>query len=88
MEYKHSILLHKVFKTHNLSKDWVELNSNEAITLRETFFNLVKSNKTKICNKILSTRLTILNKKVKLNDLNMSLDSFKVKYEQVLMQST
>ena len=67
--------------------DWVELNFNQAITSRETNFNLLKSNKTKIGNNLLSTRLTILNKKVKLDDLNMSLDSFKIKYKKILLQT-
>ena len=66
--------------------DWVELNLNQAITSRVSNFNLLKSNKTKIGNNLLSTRLTILNKKVKLDDLNMSLDSFKIKYKKILLQ--
>ena len=87
MNYKHSILLHKFFNNHSPSMDWVELNFNQAITSRETNFNLLKSNKTKIGNNLLSTRLTILNKKVKLDDLNMSLDSFKIKYKKILLQA-
>ena len=87
MNFKHSILLHKLFNNHSPSMDWVELNLNQAITSRESNFNLLKSNKTKIGNNLLSNRLTILNKKVKLDDLNMSLDSFKIKYKKILLQT-
>ena len=85
MDYKHSILLHKIFNIHQPSLDWVELNENHTISSRETHFKCAKTNKTKIGNNLLSSRLTILNKKVLLTDLNMSLDSFKVKYKQIFM---
>ena len=87
MEFKHSILLYKIFNTHLPSLDWVELNFNHAISSREKFFITLKSNSTKIGNNILSSRLTSINKKILLNDLNLSLDSFKVKYKQILMSS-
>jgi hypothetical protein len=43
-------------------------------------------NKSKIGNNLLSSRLAIMNNKIKLEDLNMSLDSFKVKYKQVFLK--
>ena len=81
MEFKQTILLHKIFNTHQPSLDWVELNFNQTITSREKFYRTVKTNKTKIGNNLLSSRLSILNGKILLDDLNMSLDSFKVKYK-------
>ena len=88
MEFKHSILLHKIFNTHQPSLDWVELNFNQTITSREKFYRTVRTNKTKIGNNLLSSRLSILNGKILLDDLNMSLDSFKVKYKLNLMPPT
>ena len=85
LEYKHSILLHKIVNTHQPSLDWVELNENQTITSRETYFRCAKTNLTIIRNNLLSSRLAVLNKKVLLTDLNMSLDYFKVKYKQILM---
>ena len=55
MEYKHSILLHKIFNNQQPVMDWIELTFNQALTTRETFFNSVKSNKTKIGNNLLFT---------------------------------
>ena len=86
MEYKHSILLHKVFNNQILTMDWVELNFYQTNTTRQSFFNLTRMNKSKIGNNLLSSRLAIMNNKIKLEDLNMSLDSFKVKYKQVFLK--
>ena len=86
MEFKHSVLLHKIFNTQQPVMDWVELTFNQAITTRETFFNSLKSNKTKIGDNLLSNRFATFNKKIKLTDLNMSLASFKTKYKQLLLQ--
>ena len=71
--------------THQPSLDWVELNFNQTSTSREKFYRTVRTNKTKIGNNLLSSRLSILNGKILLDDLNMSLDSFKVKYKLNLM---
>ena len=43
MEYKHSILLQKFINIQNPSMEWIELNFNQTLTSRETFFNLIKS---------------------------------------------
>ena len=48
MEYKHSILLHKVFNNQIPLMDWVELNFYQTNTLRQTFFNLTRMNKKKL----------------------------------------
>ena len=68
--------------------DWIELNFNQAMSTREIFFNSVKTNQTKIGNNLLSSRFAMFKKKIKLKDLNMSLNSFKAKYKQVLLTPT
>ena len=65
--------------------DWIELTFNQTIMSRETFFNTIKSNRTKTGNNIISTRLTVLNKKIKPEDLNLTLNAFKLKYKQILI---
>ena len=52
-----------------------------------TFFILYKDNKFKIRNNFLASRLTILNWKIELIDLNLSLSSFKIKYKNLLLSS-
>ena len=85
LEYKHAILLHKIYNEKIPPMDWIELTFNQAITSRETFFNTIKTNRNKVGNNILSTRLLVLNKKIKLEDLNLTLNTFKLKYKQILI---
>ena len=86
-EYKHSLISHKLYNTQIQIMDWIELNFNQTITSRETFFYLIKSNYTSISNNLLALRLQILHKKEKLENLNLCLDEFKVKYKQIVMAS-
>ena len=86
IEYKHAILLHKLYNEQQPVTDWIELNTNQILTSRQTLFKITKSNAFKIGNNKLTTRLCILNNKVILQDLNMSLDSFKVKYKKTLLE--
>ena len=44
-------------------------------------FKVIKTNKYLVGNNIISNRFTIINGEVDLQDLNLSLDSFKVKYK-------
>ena len=53
--------------------------------LRQTLFKITKTNRYKIVNNILTSRLTTINNKIDLNDLNLSLNSFKVKFKKVLL---
>ena len=63
LKYKHTIVLHKLYNIQIPQMDWIELNFNQTITSRETFFNSIGSHQIKIGNNILSTRLTVINKK-------------------------
>ena len=86
IEYKHAILLHTLYNEQRPVTDWIELNTNQILTSRQTHFKIARSNAFKIGNNKLTTRLCILNNKVILQDLNMSLDSFKVKYKKTLLE--
>ena len=81
INYKHAILLHKTYN----SMDWIELNFTQTFTSRQSYFNSIKSSNYKVGDNLISTRLSILNHKIPLNDLNLSLDSFKVKYKSVFL---
>ena len=67
--------------------DWIELNLNQTLTSRQTLFNTVKSNRFHVGNNLLTSRLSILNQKIPLVDLNMPLASFKVKYKEILLSN-
>ena len=83
-EYKHAILLHKIYNEKIPPMDWIELTFNETITSRETFFNTIKTNRNKVGNNILSTRLSVLNNK-KIRGSKPHLDTFRLKYKQILI---
>ena len=85
IEYKHAILLHKLYNEHQPVSDWIELNMDQILTSRQTHFKINKTNTYKIGNNKLTSRLSILNDKILLQDLNLSLDSFKVKYKKSLL---
>ena len=65
--------------------DWIDLNFDQILTSRQTKFKFIKSNRYIVGNNLLTTRLTILNNQIPLSDLNLSLDSFKVKYKKVFL---
>ena len=85
--YKHAILLHKIFNTQSPEIDWIDLNFNQTFNSRQLHFNTIKTNNFIVGNNILNTRLTVLNTKIPLNDLNMSLESFKVKYKSIMLKN-
>ena len=65
--------------------DWIDLNFNQTLTSLETFFNYVKSTNSKAGKNLLSSRLTVLNKKIKLQNLNMNLAPYKITCKQIFM---
>ena len=86
IEYKHAILLHKLYNEHQPVTDWIELNTYQISTSRQTHFKISRTNVFKIGNNKLTSRLSILNEKILLQDLNLSLDAFKVKYKKLLLK--
>ena len=79
--YKHAILLHKIYNINLPQADWVDLNSQQICTSPKTSFKIMKTNNNLIENTILSRRFATLNNKIDLNDLNLSLDTFNIKYK-------
>ena len=83
--YKHAIILHKLYHTHQPQADRIEINFNKVFTSRLTHFRIIKNNNCNVGNNLLSTHLAILNGKVLVEDLNLSFDSFKVKYKKLML---
>ena len=86
MQYKHAILLHKLYNEHFPEADFIELNFNQNLTSRQSHFKISKSNAYKVGNNMLATRLSTLNGKILLQDLNMSINGYKIKYKNALLQ--
>ena len=83
--YKHSILLHKLYNNKLPEVEWTALNFQQSLTTRQTKFVVIKNQNRKVGNNILTNRLHILNNKILLNDLNDSIDTFKVKHKKIFL---
>ena len=77
--FKLSILLHKLYNSTEHSTDWRDLANLIIITRRQTKFKTFKSNIYKIGMNILINRFYALNNLIELNDLDLTLPSFKKK---------
>ena len=76
--YKHAISLFKLYNSDTFTDDWVLLNFNQILTSRQTDFISLRSNRTKVGLNALANRLFILNNRIPLQWLNMSISSYKV----------
>ena len=83
--YKHAILTHKLYNLEQPRADWIDLNFNQTFTSRQKTFQVIKNNNYKVGNNLLSSRLSIVNNLIDLNDLNLSINAFKIKYKKLLL---
>ena len=83
--YKHAILLHKLYSNQTPNLEWIDLHFKQILNTRHTYLNVLKDINYKIGNNILTWWLTILNQKIKLTDLNLPLQSFELKYKEILL---
>ena len=77
--YKHAILLFRLYNSIDTTSDWVRLNFQQTLTSRQTNFVIFQNNNYKIGNNLICNRLSILNNKVPLKWLALSLETFKMK---------
>ena len=77
--YKHAIQLHKLYNSKSITNEWLHLNTNQVLTSRQTTFITHKTNTNKVGLNALANRLYILNGKIPLDWLNLSVNSFKTK---------
>ena len=69
--YKHAILLHKIYNNQTPELDFIALSLNQNFNLRNANFMSCSTRNYKIGKNKLSEGMTILNDKIKLNDLNL-----------------
>ena len=77
--FKLSILLHKLYNSTEHSTDWRDLANLIIITRQQTKFKTFKSNIYEIGMNILINRFYALNGLIELNELDLTLPSFKKK---------
>ena len=76
--YRHALCIYKVLNSDVMTREWLELNFNQVFTSRQTKFITLKTNNRKVGLNALANRAFILNNKIPLEWINMSLNTFKV----------
>ena len=85
MLYKLSLQLFKIFNYSIPVTEWDLLNQNIIFTSRQTKFKTTKRNRLRMGMNTMSNRLWILNDKIPLDWLNLSLETFKIKMKSMFI---
>ena len=83
--YKHCLLLYKLFNTRIPKLDWLDLNFQMINTSRQMYFECQNKSNYKVGNNILCNRLSCLNKKINLDIFNLPIATFKVNCKQIFL---
>ena len=78
--YKNSLLLHKLYNKNTVEIEWISLNLQHQFSVRGDMFKVTKTNKRKVGNNIMVNRMSTLNDKIPLDWLNLSYNSYKIKF--------
>ena len=84
-QYKHALLLHKIYNDNEQGADWLALNFNQNFNSRISKFITTDTCRFKIGKNIASNRLRTLNNKINLNDLNDKMATFKIKMKSLFL---
>jgi hypothetical protein len=82
--YKHALTLFKLFNGPYYLIGFASLNVNIVLTPRQSQFQTIKMHRPKIGANGLSNRPYVLNGKIPLDWLNLSLDSFNIKCKKIV----
>ena len=82
--YKLALSLFELYNCNYNSLEFVNLNFSQVLTSRQTTFNFLKSNRTRIGLNSLANPLHHINDKIPLEWLNLSIGMYKVKSKKLL----
>ena len=85
MTYKHGIELFKLYNSEETTDDWVGLNFQQNFNDRCENVMMTDNSRLRVGKNILPNRLRILNNRIKLEWLNLSKDSFKIRCKNTLL---
>ena len=85
MNYKTSLILHKVYNDSSSSEDFLDLFLNQNFNARAKLVNFVDTSNYKVGKNIVTNRFTVLNNKIPCTWLNLELNSFKIKMKELLL---
>ena len=83
--YRLAIQLFKIYNGGNENEDWIDMNVQQNFNARTETFHINDYSNVKVGKNILCNRLTVLNRQIKLEWLNLSLISFKLKAKSLFM---
>ncbi len=85
---KHSLLLYKVVREEQPKRERISLNFQMINTRRQQFFETSNRSNYKLGNNILINRLSSLNRKILLQDLNLPFESFNIKCKTMFLNQS
>ena len=85
MEYKHSLLLYKIYNDNFYAKDWLSLHFQQTFNARESNVKLIDTSRLKIGKNIMINRLRVVNGKICYDWLNLSFDTYKFKCKKLFL---
>ena len=85
MNYKHALLLYKIFNNQLYSKEWLALNFQQTYNARTDTINIVDTSRIKIGKNSATNRLKLINGKITFDSLNLSWNSYKIKYKIIFL---
>ena len=86
-KYRLAVQLYKIYNGYELNDDWQDMNRQQNFNARCETFQINDYSNIKIGKNILCNRLTVLNRLVKLDWLNLSLTAFKLKVKNVFLSN-
>ena len=79
------LIISKVIREEQPKRDWIDLNFQMINTRRQLSFETRNTSNYKVGNNNLSNRLSSLNKKIQLQDLNLPFESYKIKCKMMFL---
>ena len=80
-------MVFKIYNGSDYNDDWHDMNSQQNFNGRNEMFHISDFSKIKIGKNILCNRLTVLNGQIKLDWLNLSLTTFKLKIKRTFLNN-
>ena len=88
MDYKSSILLHKIYNSNIWSNDLADLFFSQNFNNRSQFATFVDTSRYKVGKNVLSNRFSTISNKISYEWLNLEINPFKIKCKGLFLNPT
>ena len=83
--YKHAQILHKLYNAGEPDIEWVSLNFQHQFSMRQGHIIVAKANNLRVGENIIINRLSVLNRKIPLEWLNLPYGAFKKRIKELFL---